>query len=65
MIFLLKYFSPQYFAVTLILIIDWKCGMRMFFTHITARSSEPIHIENAEQREKRLKRKGLEDIQVN
>jgi len=50
---------------TLILIIDWKCGKRMFFTHITARSSEPIHIENAEQREKRLKREGLEDIQVN
>ena len=42
-------------SVTLILIIDWKCGKRIFYTHITNRE-QPLYVENLEQKERRIKR---------
>ena len=39
--------------VSLILVLDWRWGRRMLYTHITARDNH-LHIETSEQRERRL-----------
>ena len=43
-------------SVALVLVLDWRLGRRLFYTHITERESDRLHIENQEQRERRLNR---------
>ena len=53
------------FSVILALIIDWKSGRRVLYTHITSREKAPLHIETEEQRERRLRREaGLQGVQT-
>ena len=41
--------------VSLILVLDWRWGRRVLYTHITSRDDH-LHIETSEQRERRLDR---------
>lgn len=50
--------------LTLALIIDWKYGKRIFYTHITNREADPLHIENSEQRDRRLIREEFKGVQT-
>jgi len=51
--------------VILALIIDWRSGRRVLYTHITSREKAPLHIETEEQRERRLRREaGLQAVQT-
>ena len=43
------------YLVSLILVLDWRWGRRLLYTHITARDNN-IHIETSEQKERRLDR---------
>ena len=52
-------------SVILALIIDWRSGRRVLYTHITSREKAPLHIETEEQRERRLRREaGLQAVQT-
>ena len=42
--------------MALVLVLDWRLGRRLLYTHITERESDRLHIENQEQRERRLNR---------
>ena len=43
----------EMYLVSLILVLDWRWGRRLLYTHITARDNN-IHIETSEQKERRL-----------
>ena len=53
----------MYISVALVLIVDWRYGKRMLYTHITSREQDPLHIENEDQRVRRLKRERQAGIQ--
>ena len=42
--------------MALALVVDWRVGRRLMYTHITHREADPLHIENEAQRERRLRR---------
>ena len=43
-------------SVALALVLDWRWGRRLLYSHITERESDRLHIENQDQRERRLNR---------
>ena len=43
-------------SVAVVLVLDWRCGSRLLYSHITERETDRLHIENREQRERRLLR---------
>ena len=45
----------EIFPVSLILLLDWRWGRRVLYTHITSRGDH-LHIETQEQRERRMAR---------
>eukprot|EP00092_Neocalanus_flemingeri_P030234 GFUD01032813.1.p1 GENE.GFUD01032813.1~~GFUD01032813.1.p1 ORF type:complete len:404 (+),score=102.04 GFUD01032813.1:85-1296(+) len=58
-------FFPILFILLLIILlgiilwVDWRCGKRLLYFHITQREKNAIHVENEEQRERRLQRETL------
>ena len=43
-------------SAALVLVLDWRWGRRLLYSHITERESDRLHIENQDQRERRLNR---------
>jgi len=48
-----------FLILAIILWVDWRCGWRLCYAHITAREEkmrDALHVENEEQRERRIQR---------
>ena len=48
-----------FLLLALILWVDWRCGWRLCYSHITDRKEkmgDALHVENEEQRERRIQR---------
>ena len=56
-----------FLMLAFILWVDWRCGWRLCYAHITERKErmkDALHVENEEQKERRMQRE-RENIKLN
>jgi len=48
-----------FILMAIILWIDWRCGKRLLYFHITQRKKDALHVENEDQKIRRMQREKL------